>query len=317
MSTKLAASAESAAGVPAVTAVREFNRFYTNVLGLLREGLLDTPYSLTEARVIFELGRADHAEVAALRAWLDIDRGYLSRILARFEADGLVTRQRSASDGRRQVIGLTSRGRSAFRMLDSRSTGQISALLSERSPADQRRLTAAMATIREVIEGPARPPDFALREPEPGDLGWVVQVHGALYARDYGWDADFEALVARIMADYAAGHDPQRERGWIAEAGGLPAGCIFCVRKSDTTAQLRLLLVEPWARGAGIGERLVAECIVFARASGYAEIVLWTQDVLAAARRIYQRAGFQLVEEGRHHSFGHDLVEQTWRLALG
>ena len=317
MSTKLAVPAESAAGVPAVTAVREFNRFYTNVLGLLREGLLDTPYSLTEARVIFELGRADHAEVAALRDWLDIDRGYLSRILARFEADGLVTRQRSASDGRRQVIGLTPRGRSAFRMLDSRSTGQISALLSERSPADQRRLTAAMASIREVIEGPARPPDFALREPEPGDLGWVVQVHGALYARDYGWDADFEALVARIMADYAAGHDPRRERGWIAEAGGLPAGCIFCVRKSDTTAQLRLLLVEPWARGAGIGERLVAECIAFARASGYAEIVLWTQTVLAAARRIYQRAGFQLVKEGRHHSFGHDLVEQTWRLALG
>jgi DNA-binding MarR family transcriptional regulator/GNAT superfamily N-acetyltransferase len=317
MSTKLPVPADSAAGVPAVTAVREFNRFYTNVLGLLREGLLDTPYSLTEARVIFELGRTDHAEVAALRAWLDIDRGYLSRILARFETDGLVTRQRSASDGRRQVIGLTPGGRSAFRMLDSRSTGQISGLLSERSPADQRRLTAAMASIREVIEGPARPPDFALREPEPGDLGWVVQVHGALYAREYGWDADFEALVARIMADYAAGHDPQRERGWIAEAGGLPAGCVFCVRKSDTTAQLRLLLVEPWARGAGIGERLVAECIAFARASGYAEIVLWTQDVLAAARRIYQRAGFQLVEEGRHHSFGHDLVEQTWRLALG
>ena len=317
MSTKLAVPAEPAAGAGAVTAVREFNRFYTNVLGLLREGLLDTPYSLTEARVIFELGRADHAEVAALRAWLDIDRGYLSRILARFEADGLVTRQRSASDGRRQVISLTPGGRSAFRMLDSRSAGQISALLAERSPADQRRLTAAMASIREVIEGPARPPDFVLRAPEPGDLGWVIQAHGALYAREYGLDADFEALVARIVADYAAGHDPQRERGWIAEAGGLPAGCIFCVRKSGTTAQLRLLLVEPWARGAGIGDRLVAECIAFARASGYSEIVLWTQDVLVAARRIYQRAGFRLVNEGRHHSFGEDLVEQTWRLALG
>ena len=317
MSTNLVAPAEPTAGVPAVAAVRDFNRFYTNVLGLLREGLLDTPYSLTEARVIFELGRADHAEVAALRAWLDIDRGYLSRILARFEADGLVTRRRSASDGRRQVIGLTPRGRSAFRMLDSRSAGQISALLAERSPADQRRLTAAMASIREVIEGPARPPEFVLREPEPGDLGWVIQAHGALYAREYGWDAGFEALVARIVADFAADHDPRRERAWIAEAGGLPAGCIFCVRKTDSTAKLRLLLVEPWARGAGIGERLVAECIAFARASGYSEIVLWTQDVLTAALRIYQRAGFELVDEGKHHSFGHDLVEQTWRLPLG
>jgi DNA-binding MarR family transcriptional regulator/ribosomal protein S18 acetylase RimI-like enzyme len=322
MSTNLAVSAEPgaaqpAAGDSAVAAVREFNRFYTNVIGLLREGLLDTPYSLTEARVIFELARADDAEVAELRAWLDIDRGYLSRILARFEADGLVTRRRSASDGRRQVISLTEPGRSAFRNLDDRSAGQIGALLAQHSAADRRRLTVAMATIREVIDGPARPAQVTLRAPEPGDLGWVIQAHGALYAGEYGWDATFEALVARIVADYAAGQDPRRERAWIAEAGGRPAGCIFCVRKSDTTAQLRLLLVEPWARGMGIGESLVAECLAFARGSGYAEIVLWTQDVLAAARRIYQRAGFQLVEEGRHHSFGHDLVEQTWRLDLG
>ena len=300
-----------------VAAVREFNRFYTNVLGLLREGLLDTPYSLTEGRVIFELARADNAEVAALRTWLDIDRGYLSRILARFEADGLVTRQRSASDGRRQVISLTEHGRSAFRMLDARSAGQISALLSERSQADQRRLTTAMASIREVIEGPPRPPEFVLRAPEPGDLGWVIQVHGAMYASEYGWDATFEALVARVVADYAAGHDPRRERAWIAEAGGRPAGCVFCVRKSDTTAQLRLLLVEPWARGMGIGDSLVTECVAFARGLGYSEMVLWTNDILAAARRIYQRAGFQLVDEEKHHSFGHDLVGQTWRLGLG
>jgi DNA-binding MarR family transcriptional regulator/N-acetylglutamate synthase-like GNAT family acetyltransferase len=301
---------------PEIAAVREFNRFYTNVLGLLREGLLDTPYSLTEARVIFELARADNAEVAALRTWLDIDRGYLSRILARFEADGLITRRRSASDGRRQVISLTSRGRSAFRMLDARSTGQISGLLSGRAAADQRKLTAAMASIREIIERPATPPEPALRAPEPGDLGWVIQAHGTLYAREYGWDASFEALVARIVADFAAGHDPQRERAWIAEAGGRLAGCVFCVRKSDATAQLRLLLVEPWARGMGIGERLVAECIAFARGRGYAEMVLWTNDILAAARRIYQRAGFVLTEEESHHSFGHDLVGQNWLLAL-
>jgi DNA-binding MarR family transcriptional regulator/GNAT superfamily N-acetyltransferase len=318
--------ATDAAADPAVdqevAAVREFNRFYTNVLGLLREGLLDTPYSLTEARVIFELARADSTEVGALRASLDIDAGYLSRILARFEADGLVTRQRLGSDRRRQVIVLTDQGRSAFRMLDARSAGQIAGLLSGHAAADKRRLTSAMADVREIIEGsslraPARTREFVLRAPEPGDLGWVVQANGALYAREYGWDATYEALVARIVADFAAGHDPGRERAWIAEVGGRPAGCVLCVRRDDTTAQLRLLLVETWARGMGIGERLVAECIAFARAAGYSAMVLWTNDVLTAARRIYQRAGFVLVEEERHHSFGHDLVGQNWRLELG
>jgi DNA-binding MarR family transcriptional regulator/GNAT superfamily N-acetyltransferase len=309
-----------------VAAVREFNRFYTNVLGLLREGLLDTPYSLTEARVIFELARADSTEVGALRALLDIDAGYLSRILARFEADGLVTRRRLGSDRRRQVIVLTDQGRHAFRMLDARSAGQIAALLSGRAAADRRRLAAAMADIRGILDGPSPygpaprdptpPREPVLRAPEPGDLGWVVHAHGALYAREYGWDATFEALVARVVADYASGHDPERERAWIAEAGGRRAGCVFCVRKDDATAQLRLLLVEPWARGAGLGERLVTECIAFARAAGYAEMVLWTNDVLTAARRIYQRAGFVLTDQQRHHSFGHDLVGQNWRLDL-
>jgi DNA-binding MarR family transcriptional regulator/GNAT superfamily N-acetyltransferase len=302
---------------PEVAAVREFNRFYTNVLGLLREGLLDTPYSLTEARVIFELARADSTEVGALRASLDIDAGYLSRILARFEANGLVTRRRLGSDRRRQVIALTSGGRSAFRMLDARAAGQIAALLTSRAAADRRRLAAAMASIREIIDGSPRSPEFVLREPGPGDLGWVVHAHGALYAREYGWDATFEALVACVVADYASSHDPERERAWIAEADGRPAGCVFCVRKDDATAQLRLLLVEPWARGTGIGGRLVTECIAFARAAGYTEMVLWTNDVLTAARRIYQRAGFVLTDEERHHSFGHDLVGQNWRLDLG
>jgi DNA-binding MarR family transcriptional regulator/GNAT superfamily N-acetyltransferase len=302
---------------PEIAAVREFNRYYTNVLGLLRESLLDTPYSLTEARVIFELARADSTEVAALRASLDIDAGYLSRILTRFEADGLVSRRRLGSDRRRQVITLTPRGHAAFRMLDGRAAGQISALLSSRAPADKRRLADAMASIREIIDHSPRPLEFTLRAPEPGDLGWLVQAHGALYAREYGWDATFEALVARVVADYAAGRDPQRERAWIAGARGRPAGCILCVRKDEATAQLRLLLVEPWARGTGMGERLVAECIAFARDAGYSELVLWTNDVLIAARRIYQRAGFVLVDEQRHHSFGHDLVGQNWRLDLG
>jgi DNA-binding MarR family transcriptional regulator/GNAT superfamily N-acetyltransferase len=301
-----------------VTAVREFSRFYTNVLGLLREGLLDTPYSLTEARVIFELARWDQAEVTALRRSLDIDAGYLSRILARFEADGLITRQRSPSDGRQQLIALTGPGKAAFLMLDGRSAGQVSALLTRLSPEDQRRLTGAMATVREIIDGAAAPPALlVLRVPRAGDLGWVVHRHGALYAQEYRWDETFETLVARIVADYAQDHDPEREAAWIAEAEGEPVGCVFCVRNSGTTAQLRLLLVEPRVRGMGVGGRLVAECIGFARRAGYAEMALWTNDVLTEARRIYERAGFQLTDSEKHHSFGHDLVGQTWRLALG
>jgi DNA-binding MarR family transcriptional regulator/GNAT superfamily N-acetyltransferase len=299
-----------------VAAVREFNRFYTGVIGLLREGLLGTPYSLTEARVLFELARDDAVEVADLRRWLDIDAGYLSRLLARFEADGLVSRTRSPADGRRQVIGLTSPGRAVQADLDARSGAQIRALLAALTPDGRQRLAGAMASIREII-GPAPPPAaFVLRPPVPGDLGWVVQRHGALYAAEYGWDASFEALVARIVADYAARGDRRREAAWIAELGGGPAGCVFCMRKTDTTAQLRLLLVEPRARGLGMGGRLVAECVSFARRAGYREMVLWTNDVLHAARRIYRRAGFRLAGSEPHHSFGHDLVGQDWRLPL-
>jgi DNA-binding MarR family transcriptional regulator/GNAT superfamily N-acetyltransferase len=300
-----------------VAAVREFSRFYTGLLGLLREGLLDTPYSLTEARVIFELARGERTEVAVLRRALNIDAGYLSRLLARFEADGLIVRRRSDTDGRRQVIGLTRQGQAAFQLLDDRSAGQIAGLLAGRTEQDQQRLTEAMARVRQILAGPPRPaPAVRLRPPGPGDLGWVVQAHGALYAAEYGWDETFEALVARIVADYAAEHDPQRERAWLAEVEGRPAGCVFCVRKDSGTAQLRLLLVEPSARGLGIGRRLVGECVGFARAAGYSELVLWTNDVLASARRIYQQAGFELVAQEQHHSYGHDLVGQTWRLPL-
>jgi DNA-binding MarR family transcriptional regulator/GNAT superfamily N-acetyltransferase len=323
----LTSSANSAAagdpGVPddgipdgQIAAVREFNRFYTNVLGLLREGLLDTPYSLTEARVLFELAREDESEAGHLRRWLDIDAGYLSRLLARFEADGLVARTRSPADARRQVISLTGAGRAVYTRLDARSSDQIRSLLG-RLPVDSRqRLASAMTGIREIL-GPAhRPHSFVLRSPMPGDLGWVVSRHGALYAREYGWDSSFEALVARIVADYAARSDGQREAGWIAEVNGEPAGCVFCMRKTDSTAQLRLLLVEPHTRGLGLGGRLAAECVSFARRAGYSEIVLWTNDVLHAARRIYQRAGFQLVGSQPHRSYGHDLVSQDWLLPL-
>jgi DNA-binding MarR family transcriptional regulator/GNAT superfamily N-acetyltransferase len=299
-----------------VAAVREFNRFYTNVLGLLREGLLDTPYSLTEARIIFELAREHQTVAGQLRRWLDIDAGYLSRILARFEADGILSRSRSPKDARRQVIGLTATGRAVFAKLESLSAGQIRGLLARLSPPARTRLTAAMADIRETLDGAPRPGGLVLRAPLPGELGWVVQRNGALYAAEYGWDETYEALVARIVADYAARADRKREAAWIAEAGSQPVGCVFCMRKNDETAQLRLLLVEPAARGMGIGERLVAGCVAFARAAGYREIVLWTNDVLHSARRIYERAGFELAGSAEHHSFGHDLVGQDWRLTL-
>ena len=313
-----------------VRAVREFNRVYTNMIGLLRGGYLDSPYSLTEARVLFELAQAGETgrqetergetergetEISALRRSVDIDAGYLSRILARFEADALITRRRSDTDARRRVIALTSAGERAFRGLDQRSAEQIGELLDQLTEADQQRLTGAMATIQEISGPRDRPAAFVLRSPRAGDLGWVVQRNGAIYAQEYGWDASYEALVARIVADYAGRADP-REAGWIAELDGAPVGCVFCMRKDDSTAQLRLLLVEPAARGLGAGERLVAECLAFARRTGYPEIVLWTNDILGAARRIYQRLGFELVDSEPHHSFGHDLIGQNWRLSL-
>ncbi len=318
--TSLSESSSSAADgtVPdgRVGAVREFNRAYTNLLGLLRGGYLDSPYSLTEARVLFELAHRDDCEISGLRRAVDIDAGYLSRILARFEADGLITRRRSDTDGRRRVIALAPAGRQVFRELDQRSAGQARALLGQLSEAEQDRLVAAMAAIGEITGARARPRAVVLRPPRPGDLGWVVARNGALYAEEYGWDASYEALVARIVADYAGRRD-DREAGWIAELDGGPAGCVFCMREDDATARLRLLLVEPSARGLGVGGRLVAECVGFARRAGYREMVLWTNDVLTAARRIYQRAGFELVAAEPHHSFGHDLVGETWRLGLG
>jgi len=299
----------------AVAAVRAFNRFYTNVIGLLRSGHLDSPYSLTEVRVLFELARQEATEAAELRQSLDIDAGYLSRILARLDAEKLTVRQRSAADGRRQVIRLTQAGRLAFAELDALQTDQTAGLLAKLGEPERQQLVGAMRVIRRVLSdggSTGRPRSYLLRPPVPGDLGWVVSRHGALYAREYGWDETFEHLVAKIVAEYAADRDPEREAAWIAEVDGAPAGCVFCVRKDTATAQLRLLLVEPWARGLGIGGRLVEECLRFARAAGYEQIMLWTQDCLTAARRIYQAAGFRLASESEHHSFGHDLVEQTW-----
>ena len=295
-----------------VATVRSFNRFYTNIIGVLQEGLLDTPYSLTEARIIFELAQREVMEVVDLRRVLDLDPGYVSRIITRFEADDILTKERSALDRRRQVVSLTERGRTVFATLNQRSAEQNHALLARLTEEEQRRLVAAMGTIREILEDAPQPHAFLLRSPGPGDFGWVIHRHGVLYADEYGWDESFEALVARIIADYMHGHDPKRESAWIAEADGEPVGCVLCVKRDGATAQLRLLLVEPRVRGMGIGTRLVEECLRFARRAGYEQIMLWTNDVLEDARRIYERAGFELVEEEKHHSFGHDLVGQNW-----
>jgi DNA-binding MarR family transcriptional regulator/GNAT superfamily N-acetyltransferase len=305
-----------------VAEVRAFTRFYTAVIGVLDEGLLGTPYSVTEARVLFELAQSDATDVADLRRGLRLDSGYMSRIAARLEADGLVTRAPSGRDARRQVLALTPRGREVFADLDARSADQVAHLLDKLGEADQERLVTAMGTVRSLLGAaqgdglPATARTVVLREPGPGDLGWVVARHGSVYAAEYGWNAEFEGLVARIVADYAAAHDPRREAAWIAELDGEPVGCVFCVARDDTTAQLRILLVDPAARGLGIGAGLVAECLRFATAAGYESMMLWTNDVLTSARRIYEAAGFRLVDEEPHHSFGQDLVGQVWERRL-
>ncbi|HEX2105782.1 MAG TPA: helix-turn-helix domain-containing GNAT family N-acetyltransferase [Solirubrobacteraceae bacterium] len=299
-----------------VAAIRAFNRFYTARIGVLRDGLLATSHSLPEARVLFELGRRDAMDVADLRRTLELDAGYLSRLLARLEDQRLLRRERSPRDARRQRVALTGGGRAAFATLDERSAAEVGALLDGLRDEDRTRLLEAMRTVREVLDGAPRPEPFVLRPLRPGDLGWVVHRHGVLYAEEYGWDETFEALVAKVLAAFAESHDPRREAGWIAEVAGRPAGSVFCVRRDERTAQLRCLLVEPAARGMGIGGRLVEECVRFARRAGYAELVLWTNDVLVEARRLYERAGFALVAEEPHTSFGHDLVGQTWSRPL-
>ena len=314
------AVAEEAVRRPAVedpvAAVRAFNRLYTNVIGVLRGGYLGSPYSLTEARLLFELGQRDRTEVTVLRRGLDIDAGYLSRILSRFEATGLITREKSGTDARRQVIALTAAGRELQESLDSRAAEEIGALLGRLGEDAQQRLVASMGAITQVLTGTPPPRAYLLRAPRPGDLGWVIQRQAAGYAAEYGWDETYEALVARIIADYVDHHDPAREAAWIAESDGQRVGSILCVRKSDTVAQLRLLYVDPAARGLGIGSKLVEECLRFARAAGYTEMMLWTNSVLAEARRIYQRTGFSLTGEEPHHSFGTDLVGQHWSRKL-
>lgn len=306
------------------SAVRAFNRFWTSHLGVLDANLLDTPYSLTEGRVLFELGAGrghrgettDATNLLDLRHELGIDPGYLSRIVKRFERDGLVETDSSPTDGRRRVLRLTDQGRAAFEDLDARSTNQAEAMLSALTDEDQRRLGSAMVTIRELLEPTPGARISVIRPPMAGDLGWVVHRHGVIYAQEYGWDETFEALVAGVVAEYAEERDPKKENVWIAEVDGEAVGCVFCVKETDDIARLRLLLVEARARGMGIGERLVTECVRFATRAGYKQVTLWTNDVLLSARRIYEAAGFRLIREEPHHSFGHDLVGQDWLLDL-
>lgn len=300
--------------------IRAFNRFYTNVIGALDYSRhLYAPYTLTESRVLYELAHSPRTDAADLRAELSLDAGYLSRILNKFEQDGLIERTASRHDPRRRRVTLTARGRETGKLLEERANESVGSLLSTVPAAERPRLAEAMTTVRTILSDrrPPRREDVLLREPGPGDLGWIVQRNAALYAAEYGFNADYEGLVARIVADFAEDHDPHLERVWIAELDGRPVGCVMCVRdEAPATARLRLLLVEPDARGLGIGDRLVTAVIDFARGVGYRDLILWTNDVLAAARRLYQRHGFALATEKSHRSFGKDLNGQDWRLDL-
>lgn len=301
-----------------VGSVRRFNRFYTRQIGVLNEGLLRSPFSLSEVRVLYEIANQRGPTAAELAAELRLDRGYLSRMLRRFQKQGLLHRRPSADDGRESLLSLTGKGRKTFAALDARQDAEIGDLLGPLPAPDQRRLVDAMSSIERILGAPARPArtPYLLRQHQPGDMGWVVHRHGALYAQEYGYDQKFEALVARIAAEFIEDHDPARERCWIAEKDGEIAGSVFLVKKSATIAKLRLLYVEPDARGLGIGERLVSECIRFARQARYRKITLWTQSHLAAARHLYEKAGFTLTGEEPHHSYGLDLVAETWELTL-
>jgi DNA-binding MarR family transcriptional regulator/N-acetylglutamate synthase-like GNAT family acetyltransferase len=296
--------------------VRAFNRDYTRRIGVLRDGLLDSAYSLTEVRVMYELAHRRGVGAAQLAADLDLDRGYLSRLLKRLERAGLLRRAVSAEDARRAHLALTAAGRRAFTPLERRSRQQVRRMLSGLDTPRLRAVLDAMQAIQTSFAGPQPPAQLRFRSHRAGDMGWVIARHGELYASEFGWTQQFEALVAQIAAEFVRKFDGARERCWIAERGGRRLGCIFLMAAGRRTAKLRLLLVEPEARGAGLGRELIARCVQFARDAGYRRVVLWTQQSLSAARHLYLQAGFAKISERPHHSFGHDLVGETWELAL-
>jgi DNA-binding MarR family transcriptional regulator/GNAT superfamily N-acetyltransferase len=309
---------QSLAAEERVAAVRRFNRFYTRKIGVLHEGLLGSPLSLTEGRVLYELAQRAPTTASELAVELALDSGYLSRILSGFEKRGLVQRRPSAEDGRQVVLTLTDLGGEMFATINARSHEEIAALLGCLSEQDEARLVGALETVEALLEDRrgAGAPAYILRPHQPGDIGWIIHRHGVLYAEEYGLDETFEALVAKIAAAFIENFDHRRERCWIAERDGGIVGSAFLVKEGEQIAKLRLLYVEPKARRLGIGSRLVAECVGFARRGGYRKLTLWTNDVLVSARRIYEAAGFSLVREEPHHNFGHDLVGQYWELPL-
>ena len=301
-----------------IEAVRHFNRFYTKQIGVLSDGLLESPFSLTEARVLYELAQRGSATASELGSELRLDPGYLSRIVRNFEERRLISKKPSEADARQNILSLTSRGRKEFKSLNQLSCNQVEEILNDLTPLDQTRLLGAMRTIEELLGTSLKDQkiSYILRPPHAGDLGWVVQSNGSLYAQEYGWDDTYEALVAQIVADFVKNYDPKKERCWIAEKDGEIIGCVFLVKDSDQVARLRLLIVDTKARGLGVGRRLVDECTRFARQAGYKKVRLWTNSVLLAARGIYDKAGYKLVNTEKHHSFGHDLIGETWELDL-
>jgi DNA-binding MarR family transcriptional regulator/GNAT superfamily N-acetyltransferase len=300
-----------------IAAVRRFSRFYTRELGLLREGLVGAGYSLTEGRVLYELAHRDKVTASELAAALDMDHGYLSRILRRFGDDGLLKKVRAPNDARQSLITITAKGRKAFAPLNKGSHDQVAEWLGRLSEAEQARVVGAMAAVESLLSHKdTRPDPILLRPHRPGDMGWVTSAHGAIYANEYGWDITFEAMVAKIVAEFIENFDAKRECCWIAEMDGVPVGSSFVVNKGDGIAKLRLVIVDAKARGLGVGKRLVEECMRFAKSAGYKSMTLWTQDNLTAARGIYQRAGFKLVGSEANHSFGVDLVSETWEREL-
>jgi DNA-binding MarR family transcriptional regulator/GNAT superfamily N-acetyltransferase len=301
----------------AVEIIRDFNRFYTNQLGLLDKGLLGSPFSLTEARVLFELAHRADATASAIARELQLDFGYLSRLLKRFESTKLLERVRSPSDARQSSLALTKKGRDTFAELDRSAKKQVKALIQPLTADQRATLLGAMQTVHGLLQATAdSAPPYSVRGLRIGDIGWVTRRQGMLYASEYGWDGTYEALVAEILAGFIKNFDPEYEAAWIAERNAQVIGSVFLVRASAAVAKLRLLYVEPSARGSGLGAHLVNRCIDFARAKQYDALTLWTNDVLISARRIYQAAGFELSREERHHSFGKDLTGQTWVLKL-
>jgi DNA-binding MarR family transcriptional regulator/N-acetylglutamate synthase-like GNAT family acetyltransferase len=302
---------------PRIDTVRRFNRFYTRQIGVLHEGWLSSPFSLTEARVLYELAHREKSTATEVANELGLDAGYLSRILSGFEKRGLLDKIPSEADGRQSLLALTKEGSRAFAPLEAGTIEQVGAMMKSLAESDRGRLIAAMQTIQKLMGGESRrQTPYMLRPHQPGDMGWVVHRQGLLYAQEYGYDETFEALAAEIVAKFIQNYDAKRERCWIAERDGEIVGSVFLVAGSKTVAKLRLLYVEPAARGLGIGGRLASECVRFARQAGYKKIKLWTQSELDAARHIYKKAGFRVVEKKRHHSFSKDLVAETWELVL-